>query len=120
MIWITIIILVLVFIIWFLYNPTTRRIRAIQSLLNKDRSISDVINSINGWKIDNTSVNGVRILINPIVMPIYPLYITYNQRRPTNTEIKELHYKLTNSNSIVTKAHKMGMPVETYLSQIGH
>lgn len=116
MIWI-IIILVLAFVVWFLYNPTTRRIRTIQSLLNKDRTICDVINSIDGWKIDNTSVNGLRILINPVIMPIYPLYITYNQRRPNNKEVKNLYWELTNENSIVTKAHNMNVPVEDYIKR---
>lgn len=40
-------------------------------------------------------------------MPIYPLYITYNQQRPNNKEVKNLYWELTNENSIVTKAHIM-------------
>lgn len=49
-------------------------------------------------------------------MPIYPLYITYNQKFPTSKEIKALYHELTNPNSVVTKAHKMGIPVEEYLN----
>ena len=48
-------------------------------------------------------------------MPIYPLYITYNQQRPNNKEVKNLYWELTNENSIVTKAHNMNVPVEDYI-----
>lgn len=113
-----ILILVLGFVIYFMFNPTAVRIRKIQALLNKDRTVCDVINSINGWKIDNTSVDGLRILIDPKVMPIYPLYITYNLKRPTDQKIKELHHELTDANSIVTKAKKQNMPVEHYMKMI--
>lgn len=114
--WIIIILIAFAFFIFFPFNLDAKRIRTIQNLLNKDRTICDVINSINGWKIDNTSRNGLRILINPKVMPIYPLYITYNQKFPTSKEIKALYHELTNPNSVVTKAHKMGIPVEEYLN----
>lgn len=113
-----ILILALGFVIYFMFNPTAVRIRKIQALLNKDRTVCDVINSINGWKIDNTSVDGLRILIDPKLMPIYPLYITYNLKRPTDLKIKELHHELTDANSIVTKAHKQNMPVEHYMKMI--
>lgn len=92
MIWIIISVLVLALIIWSLYNPDTKRIRKIQSLLNKDRTICDFINMLDGWRIEpNLSSNqGLRIMINPIVMPMYSLYITYRGHRPTNDEIKIL------------------------------
>lgn len=98
------------------FNPAAVRIRKIQSLLNKDRTICDVINSIDGWSIDNLTTDGLRILIDPVVMPIYALYITYKGKSPTSYEIKDLYHRLTNENSIVTKAHKMNMPVEDYLN----
>lgn len=50
-------------------------------------------------------------------MPIYTLYITYNQRRPNNKEVKNLYWELTNENSIVTKAHNMNVPVEDYIKR---
>ena len=52
-------------------------------------------------------------------MPVYALYITYNGQRPTDQEIKTLHYELTNPDSIVTKAHKMDIPVEKYTMMFG-
>lgn len=39
------VVLIICFIAFF-FNPTTVRIRKIQSLLNKDRSVCDVINSL--------------------------------------------------------------------------
>ena len=102
-------------IAYFLFNPAAVRIRKIQSLLNKDRTVCDVINSFDGWSIDSLNSDGLKILIDPVVMPIYALYITYKGRRPTIDDLKDLHYRLTNKDSIVTKAHKMNMPVEKYL-----
>lgn len=117
MTWIIIAALVLGFLIWFSFNPDAQRIRKIQSLLNKDRTICDFINTLDGWKIEPnlSSDRGLRIMINPVVMPMYALYITYKGRRPTNDEIKILYNKLTNKNSIVTKAHEMDMPFEYYM-----
>lgn len=122
MTWIIISVLILAFIIWFSYNPDTQRIRKIQSLLNKDRTICDFINMLDGWRIEPnlSSDRGLRIMINPVVMPMYSLYITYNGRRPTNDEIKILYDKLTSEDSIVTKAHKMDMPVENYIDLYGN
>ena len=62
-----------------------------------------------------SSDKGLRIMINPVVMPMYALYITYKERRPTNDEIKVLYNRLTSKDSIVTKAHEMDMPVENYI-----
>lgn len=62
------------------------------------------------------NTEGIQILIDPVVMPMYKLYITYKGKRPTNKEFKDLHNRLTNENSIVTKAHRMNMPVEAYLN----
>lgn len=90
MTWIIIAALVLGFLIWFSSNPDAKRIRKIQSLLNKDRTICDFINTLDGWKIEPnlSSDRGLRIMINPVSMPMYALYITYKGRRPTNEEIK--------------------------------
>lgn len=119
MIWIIISVLVLAFIIWGLYDPDTKRIREIQTLLNKDRSICDFINMLDGWIIDPLSKQGLRIVIDPVVMPMYSLYITYKGDRPTSDEIKFLYNKLTSEDSIVTKAHKMDMPVDQYIDLYG-
>lgn len=117
MTWIIIAVLVLGFLIWFSFNPDAQRIRKIQSLLNKDRTICDFINTLDGWKIEPnlSSDKGLRIMINPVVVPMYALYITYKERRPTNDEIKVLYNRLTSKDSIVTKAHEMDMPVENYI-----
>lgn len=101
------------------YNPNTERIEKIESLLNKDRSICDFINMLDGWRIDPLSNQGLRIMINPIVMPEYALYITYREHKPTNDETKILYDKLTSEDSIVTKAHKMNMPVDNYIDLYG-
>lgn len=117
--WIIISVLVLALIIWIAYNPDATRIRTIQTLLNKDRSICDFINMLDGWRIDPMSKHGLRILIDPVVMPMYSLYITYKGDRPTSDEIKLLYDKLTGEDSIVTKAHKMNMPVDQYIDLHG-
>lgn len=114
---ISIMVLFVCVIVFFFFNPVTVRIRKIQSLLNKDRSVCDVINSLNGWRIDNSSDWGLKILINPVTMPVYTLYITYKNERPNNSEIKRLCYELTNENSIVTQAHKKNIPVEEYIEK---
>lgn len=86
---------VVLVVYWFLFNPTTKRIRKIQSLLNKDLSLCDVINSLNGWEIGPIQEDGLRIIINPASMPMYSLYITYRGKRPSNSEIKKLYFELT-------------------------
>lgn len=102
--------------LWFCFNPAARRIRKIQSLLNKDRTICDFINSLDGWQIDNINKDGLCIAINPEYMPLYYLYITYRGKRPTNEEIKILHHEMTKEDSIVTLSHKVNMPVEWYIN----
>lgn len=104
--------LVIYFILW---NPTARRIRDINRLLNKDRTVCDFIVSLDGWNISPTETDGLKTIITPIGMPRYSLYITYKGERPSNAKIKELHYELTNINSSVSKAHKMNIPFEQYL-----
>ncbi|MCU6767392.1 hypothetical protein OCV73_00250 [Barnesiella propionica] len=115
-------VLLLCALIFFLWNPNTRRIRKIQSLINKDRSVCDVINYSDGWNISNVNVtnDALVIMVDPGVMPIYKLYITYKNRKPTNSEIRTLYHELTNDNSIVSKAHKANMPVENYIEQKGY
>ena len=74
---------------------------------------------MDGWKINRMDNYGLRILVNPIIaLPIYELYITYKNCRPTNSEIKLLYDELTKSDSIVTKAHKMNIPVESYIKSM--
>lgn len=110
-----IVLLVLGLIVYFLWNPKAKRIRKIQSLINKDRSVCDVINSLSGWRIDREKKDGLRIVVNPVVMPMYDLYITYKGEAPSSDEIKRLYFELTNENSVVTKAHNLNMPVENYI-----
>lgn len=116
MFWIiTIVVVVVIAFLWLSFNPYARKVRTIQKLLNKDRTVCDVINMLDGWAITPTDKQGLRILIDPVVMPIYPLYITYHNHMPTDKELKYLHKVLTDENSIVTKAHEMNMPVENYM-----
>lgn len=110
---------VVVVVLWFVFfDPNTKRIRDIQRLLNIDRSVCDVINSLDDWEITPYNTIGLRIVIDPKVMPMYNMYITYKGENPSIEKIKELHFELTNENSIVTKAHKQGVPVETYMQNM--
>ena len=110
---------VVVVVLWFVFfDPNTKRIRDIQRLLNIDRSVCDVIDSLDDWEITPYNTIGLRIVIDPKVMPMYNMYITYKGENPSIEKIKELHFELTNENSIVTKAHKQGVPVETYMQNM--
>lgn len=106
---------VVIVVLFVFFNANANRIRKINNIINKDRSVCDFIISLDGWNISPVKVDGLRIVITPIGMPVYDLYITYDGQRPSNDKIRELHYILTNSNSIVYKAHKMNMPLERYV-----
>lgn len=114
--WIYIVLLFIAFVVFFIWNPTAVRIRKIQSLINKDRTVCDVINGLEGWKIDNIKTDALRILVNSPIA-VYALYITYKGKNPTRDEIKFLYVELTKEDSVVTKAHKMNIPVEDYLKR---
>lgn len=116
---ITIATVIVIAFLWLSFNPYARKVRTIQTLLNKDRTICDVINLLDGWNINPTDKQGLRIIIDPIFMPMYPLYITYKEHMPTDKELKELYNALTGADSIVTKAHNMDMPVEDYIEIFG-
>lgn len=97
------------------FNPTTTRIRKINNVLNRDRTVCDFINEIEGWDISPDKSDGLRIVITPpFGLAKYYLYITYNGERPTNDQIKKLHLELTRSNSMIVQAHKINMPYEEY------
>lgn len=104
----------IVAILWFLFNPTVRRIREINTLINKDRSVCDVIMGLKDWNVTPIDTGGLKMVITSSTM-INALYITYKGERPNNEDIKVLHKELTNENSIVTKAHRANMPVEAYM-----
>lgn len=106
---------IVIVVLLLFFNTNANRIRKINNIINKDRSVCDFIISLDGWNVSTTETGGLRIIITPIGMPRYSLYITYKGERPSNDNIRELHYKLTNGNSIVYKAHKMNMPLETYV-----
>ena len=112
-----IIIIVIVVIIWLHFNPYANRVRKIQKLLNFDRTVTDAINMLPNWEVSPFDKKGVRIAIVPqfIVAPYY-LYITYKGDMPSGKELKMLIEELTSENSIVTKAHKLNMPVEQYIA----
>lgn len=112
--WIFIILLLIAFVAYFFWNPTAVRIRKIQSLINKDRTVCDVINELEGWNIDNKKTDALRILVNSSIS-VYALYITRKGKDPTTNEIKILYKELTKEDSIVTKAHKMNIPVKDYI-----
>lgn len=109
--WIIIVLFVVVSVVYFWGNPTAIRIRKIQSLINKDRTVCDVINRLEGWNIDNVKTEALRIIVNSPIT-VYALYITYKGKNPTKDEIKFLYAELTKEDSVVTKAHKMNVPVE--------
>ena len=90
--WIFIILLLIAFVAYFFWNPTAVRIRKIQSLINKDRTVCDVINELEGWNIDNKKTDALRILVNSSIS-VYALYITRKGKDPTTNEIKR-HYKI--------------------------
>lgn len=106
-------------IYWVFYNSTTSEIRKINNILQKDRSVCDFINEkLDGWVISVIPSDGLRVVITPIGMPNYYLYITYNGQRPTNEQIKTLYYELTNDNSLVAKAHKKNIPYDLYVESL--
>lgn len=110
-----VIIIVAIVLCCVFFNSTTTRIRKINNVLNKDRSVCDFINDLDGWQISPTPSEGLRIVITPPTMPIYYLYILYNGERPSNEKIKDLYYELSNSNSVVVQAHKRNIPYESYV-----
>lgn len=114
-VFVIIIVVVVAIVLFAVFNPTTKRIREIQTLLNKDRTVCDYIDSLYGWSVDNVSSEGLRIVISPGYMPMYYLYITYNGERPSNKQIKQLHTSLFSPYfSPVVKAHNLNMPYEEY------
>lgn len=106
---------VVIIVLLVFFNDNANRIRKINNIINKDRSVCDFILSLDGWNVSTTETEGLRVIITPIGMPRYSLYLTYKGKRPSNDKIRELHYKLTNGNSIVYKAHNMNMPLERYV-----
>lgn len=116
MVVVNILVVVAVLIIAILFNPTAVRIRKIQSLLNKDRTVCDFINKLDGWSISPMEVDGLKLLINS-PMGMYALYLTYNGERPSNDKVKELHAKMTDKYSHVTRAHESGYTYEAYMER---
>lgn len=108
------------FIASYFFNPNANRIRKIQSLINKDRTVTDAINIMDGWLVSSCVGMdcGVALLVITELkrFPKYYLYLTYKERTPTAEEIKNLHLALTDKDSIVSKAHKKNITVESYLA----
>lgn len=69
---------VVIVVLLVFFNANANRIRKINNIINKDRSVCDFIISLNGWNISPVKVDGLRIVIIPIGMPVYDLYITYD------------------------------------------
>lgn len=105
--------------VMLVFNPVTKRIRKINRIVNKDRTVCDFINELEGWSISHEESDGLPIVIFPEVnLPKYYLYITFQDRRPTNDEINELLHQLTNENSKVSKAHSLNIPYEQYIKNL--
>ena len=118
-----IIIAVTIFLVCYMFfSATTRRIRKIQSLINKDRTVCDYIETLSGCNVcsEKLSKEGLAILVKPIAMPLYKLKITYYEKTPTNEQIDNLYKSLTSGSSIVTKAHSANMPVGKYIEKLAN
>lgn len=105
---------IVIVVLLLFFNTNANRIRKINNIINKDRSVCDFIISLKGWNISPVEVDGLRIVITPMGLPIYHLYLTYNGQRPSNDKIEELYYQLTDTNSAVYKAHQLNIPFEQY------
>lgn len=105
----------IVVLLLFFFNPKANRIRKINSIINKDRSVCDFIASLDGWNIDAFAVQGLRMVITPKGFPVYYLYITYNEKNPSDDKVWELYHSLTDPDSVVYRAHKINVPVDIYL-----
>lgn len=116
---ITVVVFLCLLLYFVFFRPEVRKIRKIQSLINKDRSVCDFIQALPDWNIGpgETNKDGLVVLVDPVVMPIYKLIITYKGNRPTSAQIKILHSELTNKNSIVQKAHKINVTVEEFMNK---
>ena len=109
-----IILAVVVVILLVFFNPTAKRIRKINELIDKDRSVCDVIEALEGWQILPVDTGGLKIVLTTSHI-LNELYITYKGKRPTNEDIEYLYKELTREDSVVTKAHKANMPVDMYI-----
>ncbi|MBO7280589.1 MAG: hypothetical protein J6V00_05420 [Bacteroidaceae bacterium] len=116
---ISIVTIAVVVVLWFMFNPTAKRIREINALIDKDRSVCDVITSLEDWAVIPVDTGGLKIVL-PSSLIIKELYITYKGERPTNADIKYLHWELTREDSVVTKAHRVNMPVEAYMAGVAN
>lgn len=110
------IVVIILAIIVVLRNPIAKKIKKINDLLNIDRSICDFIETLSGWEISPVENDGLCVVITPVGLPKYNLYITYNKKRPENKDIIRLYHALTDEDSLVTKAHRMNVPVEQLIN----
>lgn len=113
-----IVLAVAILILYFFFNPMARKIRKINELIDKDRSVCDFIMTYVGWNVTPYEKWGLRMAITTSQM-INELYITYNGERPTDEKINFLYNELTKETSVVTKAHKANMPVDMYIRKYG-
>lgn len=98
---------------------SAKRINDINEILQKDRSVCDFINSLEGWNISPIKSDGLRIPIKPSMptLPEYYLYIVYDGVKPTDIKIKQLHEALIGKTSIVSQAHRQNIPYEQYVNE---
>ena len=73
---------VVIIVLLVFFNDNANRIRKINNIINKDRSVCDFILSLDGWNVSTTETEGLRVIITPIWMPRYSLYLTYKGKRP--------------------------------------
>lgn len=122
-----IVLAVAILILYFFFNPMARKIRKINELIEKDRSICIFIMTYEGWNVSpiegfcSTSETwGLKIILSDCQnSKLKEKYITYNGERPTDEKINFLYNELTKETSIVTKAHKANMPVDMYIRKYG-
>lgn len=101
----------------FFFNSGAKNIRNLQSLINKDRSVCDVINNYQGWQISPRKSGSMKLIINS-TMGVYGLYLTYNNQSPTNAEMTQLYNYLMSDDSGIKQAHLLNMPVGQYLEEV--
>lgn len=125
MIYIVLAVVAVILLVFF--NPTARKIRKINELIDKDRSICIFIMTYVGWNVtpiegfcSTPETWGLKIILSDCQnSKLKEMYITYNSKRPTNEEIDYLYNELTKETSVVTKAHKANMPVDIYIQKYG-
>lgn len=102
----------------FYWANSTSEIYKINKILNKDRTVCDFIEGIDGWSITFFPCDAIRLVITPPNMDKYYLYLSYRGKKPDESKLKELYHLLTNDKSPVYLAHQKGLPYEWYINSL--